>query len=740
MQQLTQYRQAFLAAICGLILTLAVTVSLRYVDNTNIRSSLQDELTALQGEIQRDVEFHMFGLTWVARQHATHARDSGTSWLSDAETIHAYFPHFRSLLWVNQDGVIEGAYPPTLNSELQNQRFSSISGRSLSGIQGDRRYLMPAGDLAQHAADMLMVVPQLNKEPRGYYIGEMNMNQLLRATTSRFLSEGSQFQIRPESSTTAIFDFSADKRHYQTWHVTDSVQLFDQTLALDLWPSADRLGQMRSRLPLFVVIAGLLSTGLLTFVLVVLGVSRIRAQELADTNLDLYAEIEERERVEKRMAYLAEHDWLTDLSNRNALMEHLEQAMKRARGTDMHVGALLIDLDNFKEVNDALGHTVGDALLKRVAERLSQLQPDTGILARMGGDEFAMTLTGIHSIGTLEALARSVLEALETHFIIDDYELFINASIGIAISQCDEDQGEDIMRNADTALYRAKERGRGTFHIYSHVLHQELNERIELLKRLRAAVENNKLSVFYQPKVDMTSRRIIGLEALVRWIEDDGTIIGPDRFIPLAEDTGLIIPISDFVLKTACAQLKIWHDAGFEDLQLSVNLSGKQLQTPDLVGFILDVIKQTKIPNESLELELTEQVFIENIKSHTNFMHAVREHGMMLAIDDFGIGYSSLSYLKHFPVNALKVDRSFVRDLPDDKDDATITQTIINLANSLDIGIVAEGVETEAQLDFLLERGCTIGQGFLFSRPIPANEMTELLTRYEGLVPIQIDS
>ncbi|RTE87382.1 MULTISPECIES: bifunctional diguanylate cyclase/phosphodiesterase [Gammaproteobacteria] len=739
MQQLTHYRQAILAAICGLALTLVVTLALRYIDNKNIQSSLQDELSALQSEIEREVQFHMFGLTWVARQHSAQPQSSGTAWLEDAESIHAYFPHFRSLLWVNVDGVIEGAYPPILNSEMRNERFSAHSGQSLSGLSGSNRYLIPAGDMAQHAADMLMVVSQLEQDPRGYYVGEINMNQLLRATTSRFLSEGSQFQIRPANGTHAIFEFFADKKYYQTWSTTNSVRLFDQNFALDLWPSAERLGEMRGRLPLFVVIAGLLSTGLLTFVLVVLGVSRVRAQELADTNLDLYAEIEERERVEKRMAYLAEHDWLTDLANRNALMEHLEKAMKRVRNTDMQVGALLIDLDNFKEVNDALGHTVGDALIKRVAERLSQLQGDNGILARMGGDEFAMTLTGIHSIGTLESLARNVIDALETHFIIDDYELYINASIGIAISQSDEDQGEDIMRNADTALYRAKERGRGTFHVYSHELHQELNDKIELLKKLRSAVENEKLTVYYQPKVDMTSRRVIGLEALVRWIDEDGSIIGPDRFIPLAEDTGLIIPISDYVLKASCAQLKKWHDAGFDDLQLSVNLSGKQLQSPDLIHFILDVIKQTKIPNGSLELELTEQVFIENIKSHTNFMHAVREHGMTLAIDDFGIGYSSLSYLKHFPVNALKVDRSFVRDLPDDKDDATITQTIINLANSLDIGIVAEGVETEEQLDFLLERGCTIGQGFLFSRPIPAEEMTELLTRYEGLVPIQID-
>ncbi|WP_113907458.1 putative bifunctional diguanylate cyclase/phosphodiesterase [Aliidiomarina celeris] len=739
MQQLTHYRQAILTAFCGVLLTLAVTMALRYVDNMSIRSSLQDELSALQSEIQREVQSHMFGLTWVARQTQAQSPSSGITWLQDAQTIDAYFPHFRLLAWVNESGVIEGVYPNSYSNSLVGSRLSAHTGVSVAGLQQGRRYLIPAGSLAEHPADMLMVVPQLAREPRGHFVGELNVRQLLHATTGSYLSEGSQFQITRLNDNQVIFEFAGEHKLQRTWAAKHEITVFDQQMVLELWPSTARLGNMRSSLPLFVVFAGFVSTGLLTFVLYVLAVSRVRAQELADTNLDLYIEIEERERVEKRMAYLAEHDWLTDLANRNALMEHLENAFKRARNSDQKVGALMIDLDNFKEVNDALGHTLGDALLKRVAERLSRLQPESGLLARLGGDEFAMTLTEIHSISALESLATKVLDTLENPFVIDDYELFISASIGIAISQTPNDKAEDIMRNADTALYRAKDRGRATFHVYSHVLHDELNDRLELVKRLRAAIDNAQLSVYYQPKVDMTSRRIIGLEALVRWIDTDGTVIGPDRFIPLAEDTGLIIPISDFVLREACQQLKIWHNAGFTDLQMSVNLSGKQLQQPDLIQFILSVIEETGIPNNMLELELTEQVFIENIKSHTNFMHAVREHGMTLAIDDFGVGYSSLSYLKHFPVTALKVDRSFVRDLPEDKDDATITQTIINLANSLEIGLVAEGVETEAQVDFLVERGCTIGQGYLFSRPIPANEMTQLLQRYECLVPIQID-
>src|SRR5690554_3138931 len=739
MHYFSQFRQAIIAALIGIVITLAVTSILRYVDNKDIQAKLQDELLSLQSEIGREIQSHMFGLTWVASQHASNQYRSATSWLTEGPIINAYYPNFRILMWVNKDGIIEGVHPNVFANELIGNNFTEQSGQSLTNYRHNSRYLIRAGELQRDASDLLLIVPHLTSEPSGYYVAELNTNQLLHATLSTYLTEGSQFQISNHETNEVLFDFSGDQRFYNSWRVSSSVKSFDQELRFDLWPSVARLNEMRSNLPLFFILVGLFTTALITFVLYVLAVSRVRAQELADTNLDLYVEIDERERVEKRMAYLASHDGLTGLANRNALIEHLDVAMQKCNAQQKLVDTLLIDLDNFKDVNDALGHTLGDELLKSVGARLKKLQPASGVLARLGGDEFAMTVTDIESVVELETLAQNVLDALKVHFTVEDYELFISASIGIAISQSDEDKADDILRNSDTALYRAKELGRSIYHVYSQVLHTELTERIELVKRLREAVNNEQLTVFYQPKIDMSSRRIVGLEALVRWIDSDGAIIGPDTFIPLAEDTGLIIPISNFVLKTACAQLKRWHDLGLTDLQLSVNLSGKQLQSDGLMDFILEVIEETGIPSHLLELELTEQVFIENIKSHTNFMHAVRDQGMTLAIDDFGVGYSSLSYLKHFPVNVLKIDRSFVQDLPDDKDDATITQTIINLANSLDIGLVAEGVETEAQVDFLIERGCLVGQGFLFSRPIPSSEMTELLTRYHGLVPIQID-
>ena len=737
MQRFSHFRLAILTAAGGILLTFAIAVLLFVQDNRQIRQQLSVEVVELQQEILRQLQNHMFGLTWIGRHNARN-QTTAEDWREEAPVVINSYPHFRSLIWLDQNRELVSAYNVLPSQGVAEALTQANYTSLLVDLQPGQRALIPAGPMSEAHVDIALVAPLTTAAGTYYYIGVLDMQDLLHATVNRHIDRRSFFRLTTLTTDNTVFQISDDDRLRERWGGQIDFTLFDEQWRMELWPSSSRLNSMRSWLPLLVVLAGLVTTGLLTFVLYVLGISRVRAQELADTNIDLYVEIEERERVEKRMAYLAEHDWLTDLANRNALMERLDEFFKHAEEHQCHVGALFVDLDNFKEVNDALGHSIGDQLLKRVATRLHKLAPPNACLARMGGDEYVLAIANIAGIEELKGYATKILSALDTHFYVDDYEMFISASVGVALSQPSVDTPESLIRNADTALYRAKESGRNSYHVYSEILHRELNERMELMKRLRYAVEHQQLTVFYQPKVDMHSRRIIGAEALVRWIDEDGSIIGPDKFIPIAEDTGLIIPISDFVLKAACKQLAVWHALGFKELTMAVNLSGKQLQSPDLVSQIMSIVSDTGIPASHLELELTEQVFIENIQSHTNFMHAIRERGISLAIDDFGIGYSSLSYLKHFPVTALKIDRSFVQDLPQDKDDATLTQTIINLAKSLDIGLVAEGVETEAQVEFLLDRDCTIGQGYLFSRPIPADEFTQLLDDYQGQIPIQI--
>ncbi|RUO38663.1 hypothetical protein CWE13_03175 [Aliidiomarina shirensis] len=730
MRNLKRHKQAIFAGVIGLVVTLVLTFSLRISDSNSIRDTLDSELYDLQLEIRRELQSHMFGFTWVSRQG-----EVGPAWVDEGELITSYYRQFRSLFWVTADGEVIRHYPNSWNPPATVPESIAVW---LSRFNPGARYLISAEELAEHPADLLLVVPFNGESHNGFYAGIIDMNRLLHLTVASHLKDNTAFHVVRQSDSEVMFNLAPNDRLKAEWGNHRVFQIFGETWILELWPTPERLQEMRSKLPLLVLLAGSLVTGLLTFVLYLLGVSRVRETMLQEANRELYDEIEEREKVEQRVAYLAEHDSLTGLANRNAIIAQLGNELDILREQSLRVGVMILDLDHFKEVNDTLGHNIGDALLKQVSTRLSELHGGKSMLARLGGDEFAVMLTNVREQEDLESYAGEIIEALDKHFNVEGYEIFVTGSIGIALTQTGQEDAETLMRHADTALYRAKERGRNTWHVYSQELHDELADRLDLSKKLRYAIEQNKLAVFYQPQVDMTTRKIIGLEALVRWIEDDGTIIGPDRFIPIAEDSGLILPISDFVLQTACRQLARWRDMGLNDIRVSVNLSGRQFQVPDLTDQILYAVRSAGIPTAFLELELTEQVLIENSKSHTQFMQDMRDNGITLAIDDFGVGYSSLSYLKHFPINALKIDRSFVKDLPDDKDDATITQTIVSLARNLDIGIVAEGVENQAQADFLIERGCTIGQGYFYSRPVPADEATALLTAPNSVIPVKI--
>lgn len=738
MRNLSGSKQAIIAALVGTLATFAFFFLLKFQEDQQIRQNLAAEAFNIQREVRQNLISHVFMAEWVARDWSTSEQPIETRWKQESDTIALYYQSVRTMVWFDPQLTVKLIAPEQGNYSKLNTTFNDtpLVATLLDSAENRHAMVGPAGSLAEADTDIAMFVRVNHPEQPGFFGIVISLQRLFNNIVRTNITEGYQLIIADNG--TVLYEFQGEDTQREQWGTSTSLQVLGNAWRLELWPTSQQLAELRSGVPVIALLAGLITTGLITFVFYVLGTSRQRAQELADTNLDLYAEIEERERVEKKMAYLAEHDNLTDLANRNALMRFLEKHCQYAQQNNGILAVCFIDLDRFKEVNDALGHTVGDDLLKRVARRLSKIIPEQGYLSRTGGDEFVLAIPNLSSREEVESLANQLLIALDTHFFVDAYEIFISGSIGIAFADDANYSAETLIRNADTALYRAKENGRNTYRIYSTDLHQDLTEKLELLKRLRHAIEHEKLTVYYQPKIDFNSRRIIGMEALVRWIEDDGTLIGPDQFIPIAEDTGLIMPISDFVMRTALAQLHEWRELGFTDLTMAINVSGKQLHQPDLVDNVLDAIRRAQIPAQKLELELTEQVFIENIQSHTNFMHSIREHGIALAIDDFGVGYSSLSYLKNFPVTSLKIDRSFIQDLPNDKDDATITQTIISLAKNLDINVVAEGIETEEQVDFLLERDCTIGQGFLFSRPLPADEVTRLLEQYQGLIPIQI--
>ena len=439
------------------------------------------------------------------------------------------------------------------------------------------------------------------------------------------------------------------------------------------------------------------------------------------------SDISERRLHAERIAYQANHDALTGLPNRNLLNDRIAQALAQARRTDQHVAILFLDLDGFKFVNDSYGHAFGDALLRTIAARLGVVVRESDTIARLGGDEFVILLPSLTRSEDAVHVASKVLDAFKVKISQDGRDLHLGASIGISVFPQDGDSCDLLLQHADIAMYRAKSNGRNGFQSYSIEMGAQAQERMELESALRFALERDELVLHYQPQVDHDGGRIVGVEALLRWHHPTLGMVSPARFIPVAEETGLIIPIGEWVLRTACAQAKAWHDSGHIKLCVAVNMSAKQFQQQDVPALVRDVLYCTRLPAKCLELELTESVLMQNTDAALATMRQIKNLGVRLALDDFGTGYSSLSYLKRFPIDVLKIDQSFTFEVTSDEGAASITRAIIAMARSLNMTTVAEGVETVEQLDFLGALGCDVMQGFHISRPLPVSQITALL-------------
>ena len=457
--------------------------------------------------------------------------------------------------------------------------------------------------------------------------------------------------------------------------------------------------------------------------------------------LGIVADITQRHAAESRIRHLAHYDNLTSLPNRTLLNEHLAEAIGDAHERHRSVAVLFADLDRFKYVNDTLGHQAGDQLLLCVAQRLRACVRDGDLVARTGGDEFVIVLGNLEEGSMPEDVAERIIASLARPFELCGQQFTVTPSIGITLYPTDGLDGEALIKNADAAMYLAKERGRNNFQFFDHGLSARYSERLELENRLRHALDENQLELFYQPQVDTLSGELIGLEALIRWRQPDGSMIPPDKFIPIAEECGLIVPIGAWVLHEACRQNQAWLKEGICRVPVGVNLSARQFDDTELLATIKSALTSAQLPPAYLDLELTESLVMRNPEHTRSLLMECKKLGLQLSVDDFGTGYSSLANLKRFPIDRLKIDRSFISDIVTEADDAAIAQTIVAMAHTLRLEVIAEGVETEAQLALLRRWRCDAYQGYLCSRPISAADMTVMLrslraTRMVSLAPL----
>jgi diguanylate cyclase (GGDEF)-like protein len=424
-----------------------------------------------------------------------------------------------------------------------------------------------------------------------------------------------------------------------------------------------------------------------------------------------------RKLYEDRLVFQANYDPVTELPNRMLALDRLTTAIISARRRRSKVAVLFIDVDHFKKVNDTLGHNVGDQFLRQVGQQLRDAVREDDIVARLGGDEFIVVLPDIRKRTDAARVASKIVATMARPFLLDEQEAFVTVSIGVAVYPDDGEDADGLMRHADAAMYLAKDEGRGTARFFSAKLRERDHNRIRLEAALRHALDRGQLSLYYQPLVDIASGRIIGAEALLRWFSPVFGQINPDEFIRLAEDTGLIMPIGAWVLTTGCREMKRWCDAGFESISLSVNVSSRQFRGTSLIQAVSDALALNDLRPQQLELEITESLLMDHLGDIRSTIGRLQRCGVRLAVDDFGTGYSSLSYLNRFPLDTLKIDRSFTRGMLTDAGQATLVDALIVLAHRLDLRVIAEGVETPEQLEFLRARGCDVAQGYLFSRP-----------------------
>ncbi len=450
----------------------------------------------------------------------------------------------------------------------------------------------------------------------------------------------------------------------------------------------------------------------------------------------VFHDITEAKESEEQIRFQAYHDALTGLPNRLLLKDRLAVAIHHAQRVAGKVAVLFLDLDNFKNINDSLGHIVGDWLLQSVAYRLLKLMREEDTVARLGGDEFVVMIEEVENVREVVNVAQRVIEAFAAPVNVGNHELFVTPSMGITLFPEDGRDADTLIKNADLAMYQAKAAGRNDYRLFTPQMNENVTRRLALEGQLRRAVENGALIPYFQPKADMHTCRISGMEALARWPQEDGSLVSPAEFIPLAEETGLILPLGESILEQACTAARDLAQNGHADLVMAVNLSPKQFRQQDLVARILNILERTGLPPANLELEITETILMTDIDKTVDKLRELASHGIGLAVDDFGTGYSSLSYLRHFPLRSLKIDQSFVRDITRDENVANIVRTIIALARNFKLDVVAEGVETREQFTFLRDQGCQYVQGFLLAKPLPMDGFKDFLANHESCAPL----
>ncbi|WP_375192577.1 putative bifunctional diguanylate cyclase/phosphodiesterase [Marinobacter sp.] len=712
---------------------LGLATGLRYglvqQDKAQIEANLANETRAMANHLQREFLVHAEAIRRMAKRFQNDPSITLETWRQDARNYLEDFGVYQAIEWIDRDYVIRWLEPVADNQDVigYNVAFNDERRRALALAQSTGNWdLSGIIDLRQGGKGMVIYAPVgSGADNNGFIAGVFRMEILARQLLTERVLESFRVEIREAGELS--YQLNNDLPVSDTFSHSLPVDLPTLNWTLTLKPARTWVENQYSNWPTLTFTTFLLMGLLTSLTTLLVQLILKRNQSLLKTRRELDLEIAQRTAIQIDLARLESTDTLTGLANRRFFMEDLAHTLNIADRQMRQVGLIMLDLDRFQTLNDSLGHQFGDELLIKVSERLNRLSNERILVAYSGGDEFMVCQQQVDDLDDIIHLLGQIKQCFDQPFEVQGQAHSITATMGVAVYPQSGLDSDTLLRNADIALYRAKEQGRNTYQFYTEGMQEREVMRLELDKDLSQALTNDEFVLFYQPQLNLDTGEIQSVEALIRWQHPRRGLLPPGEFIPLAEESGRITDIGRWVVMAACRQLADWKGTEQEGLRIAVNLSGRELDDEALVDHIREALEAENVPAERLEFELTEEIFIQNIERNRNQLSRLQKLGVHLAIDDFGVGYSSLGYLRDFPVDVLKIDRSFITEVTERHDDAVITRAVINLAHNLGIQVVAEGVETEEQLAFLKRHRCNFAQGYLISRPIPARDLEQAL-------------
>ncbi|MDI9243923.1 EAL domain-containing protein [Marinobacter sp. CHS3-4] len=733
---------AFPALIFLVFLGLATGLQygIKKQDRSNLQENLDSQARLVAQRLEQNFLIHVEAIERMAQRMAEDPSTSQEHWSADARNYLEDFGVYQAIEWIDANYAIQWLEPMTGNEGVIgfNVAFSPERAAALKRSQQTGNLdISGVIDLKQGGKGLVIYAPvSSGSENNGFIAGVFKMDVLAGELLTPDATEHLQINILSDNDTAYQLNPGLHAKESFTSYADVDLPTLDWSLSVS--PSSSWVNDQLSDWPqvtfMVMLFMGILTS--LTTLLVQLILKRNQA--LLKTRRELDEEISQRQSVQQDLQRLETTDTLTGLANRRFFMEDLAHILSIADRQLRQVALIMIDLDRFQMLNDSLGHQFGDELLIKVSERLNDLSDERVIIGYSGGDEFMVCQQHVDSVDDVIFLLGQIKQCFQQEFDVQGQRHGITATMGVAVYPQSGLDADTLLRNADIALYRAKEQGRNTYQFYTEGMQDREVIRLELDKDISQALANDEFVLYFQPQLDLRDSSIKSVEALIRWQHPRRGMVPPVDFIPLAEESGRITDIGRWVVLAACKQLASWRNTPNENIRIAVNLSGRELDEEDIVDHIQEALESHGVPPELLEVELTEEIFIQNIEHNMNQLTRLHQLGVNLAIDDFGVGYSSLGYLRDFPVDLLKIDRSFITDVIDRHDDAVITRAVINLAHNLGIEVVAEGVETAEQLRFLKSHRCDLIQGYFISRPLPAAELEKALAsgKLEYEVPV----